>query len=67
MQALSNIGWQVPTPQATMYVWAKLPEPWQKDSIKFCTELVLSTGIAVSPGGGVWQSRRGLCAFCPRL
>ena len=25
IQALARIGWQVPTPEATMYVWAKLP------------------------------------------
>lgn len=63
VQALSKIGWQVPTPSATMYVWAKLPEPWQKDSIKFCTELVLSTGIAVSPGAGFGKTGEGYVRF----
>lgn len=63
VQALSKIGWQVPTPPATMYVWAKLPEPWQKDSIKFCTELVLSTGVAVSPGAGFGKTGEGYVRF----
>ena len=63
VQALSKIGWLVPTPQATMYVWAKLPEPWQKDSIKFCTELVLSTGVAVSPGAGFGKTGEGYVRF----
>jgi aspartate/methionine/tyrosine aminotransferase len=63
VQALSKIGWQVPTPPATMYVWAKLPEPWQKNSIKFCTELVLSTGIAVSPGAGFGKTGEGYVRF----
>ena len=63
VQALSKIGWQVPTPPATMYVWAKLPEPWQKDSIKFCTELVLSTGVAASPGAGFGKTGEGYVRF----
>ena len=63
VQALKRIGWNVPTPQATMYVWAKLPEPWQKDSIQFCTQLVLATGIAVAPGTGFGQAGEGYVRF----
>ena len=61
--ALNEIGWQVPLPTATMYVWAKLPEPWQNRSVDFCTELVAQTGVAVSPGAGFGQSGEGHVRF----
>ncbi|XZN90716.1 MAG: LL-diaminopimelate aminotransferase [Microcoleus sp.] len=61
--ALQDIGWEVPLPPATMYVWAKLPEPWALDSVKFCTELVQSTGVAASPGAGFGKSGEGYVRF----
>ncbi|OCQ96642.1 succinyldiaminopimelate aminotransferase [Oscillatoriales cyanobacterium USR001] len=63
VEALGNIGWQVPKPAATMYVWAKLPEPWAQNSIKFCTELVRETGVAVSPGKGFGSAGEGYVRF----
>jgi aspartate/methionine/tyrosine aminotransferase len=61
--ALDRIGWHVPTPEATMYVWAKLPEPWSTRSIQFSTELVQATGVAVSPGAGFGKSGEGYVRF----
>lgn len=61
--ALHRIGWQVPVPEATMYVWAKLPQPWSADSIAFCTQLVEATGVAVSPGAGFGKSGEGYVRF----
>lgn len=63
IHALQNIGWEVPIPPATMYVWAKLPEPWALDSVKFCTQLVESTGVAASPGAGFGKSGEGYVRF----
>lgn len=63
IKALHRIGWQVPSPQATMYVWAKLPKPWTKQSIEFCTQLVEATGVAVSPGAGFGQQGEGYVRF----
>lgn len=61
--ALDRIGWHVPTPEATMYIWAKLPEPWSTRSIQFSTELVQATGVAVSPGAGFGKSGEGYVRF----
>ncbi len=61
--ALNAIGWETPTPSATMYIWAKLPERWANDSISFCTKLVETTGIAVSPGAGFGKSGEGYVRF----
>ncbi|BAQ66682.1 LL-diaminopimelate aminotransferase [Geminocystis sp. NIES-3709] len=63
IEELNKIGWNVPTPEATLYVWAKLPEKWQKDSIKFCVELVKSNGVALSPGAGFGESGEGYVRF----
>ena len=59
VKTLHDLGWIVPVPTATMYIWAKLPAPWQEDSIRFCTELVQSTGVAASPGAGFGPSGEG--------
>lgn len=61
--ALSKIGWQVSLPTATMYVWARLPQPWETRSVEFCTELVTQTGVAASPGAGFGQSGEGYVRF----
>ncbi|WP_109012703.1 LL-diaminopimelate aminotransferase [Nostoc commune] len=61
--ALHRIGWNVPTPQATMYIWAKLPSHWSQNSIEFCTQLVKQTGVAVSPGAGFGKSGEGYVRF----
>ena len=63
VNALHRIGWQVPTPKATMYVWAKLPPAWAEDSIKFCTQLVETTGVAASPGAGFGKFGEGYVRF----
>ncbi|GBF84265.1 aminotransferase class I and II [Aphanothece sacrum FPU3] len=63
IKALNNRGWPVDYPQATMYVWAKLPKPWERRSIEFCTELVAQTGVAVSPGAGFGQQGEGYVRF----
>jgi aspartate/methionine/tyrosine aminotransferase len=61
--ALDRIGWHVPTPEATMYIWAKLPDPWSTRSIQFGKELVQATGVAVSPGAGFGKSGEGYVRF----
>ncbi|MBD2388715.1 LL-diaminopimelate aminotransferase [Cylindrospermum sp. FACHB-282] len=61
--ALHRIGWNVPTPKATMYIWAKLPEPWNQNSIEFCQQLVKKTGVAASPGAGFGKSGEGYVRF----
>jgi aspartate/methionine/tyrosine aminotransferase len=61
--ALNRMGWHVPLPTATMYIWAKLPEPWQHDSVGFCTKLVEQTGVAASPGAGFGKAGEGYVRF----
>jgi aspartate/methionine/tyrosine aminotransferase len=61
--ALNRIGWEVAIPEATMYIWAKLPELWSDRSVEFCRELVAKTGVAASPGAGFGKSGEGYVRF----
>jgi alanine-synthesizing transaminase len=46
-------GWDVPPPPATMFAWAKIPEPFSHmKSMEFSTLLLQKAEIAVSPGIG---------------
>lgn len=63
ISACKGMGWHFPTPAATMYIWAKLPEPWDKDSVRFCTHLVETTGVAASPGAGFGKAGEGYVRF----
>lgn len=53
IKGLRRIGWNVPPPKATMFVWAEIPEPFKKmGSLEFCKLLLTEGGVAVSPGIG---------------
>ncbi|WP_353569807.1 alanine transaminase [Candidatus Albibeggiatoa sp. nov. BB20] len=50
---LNAAGWKVEKPKATMFVWAKIPEPYQHlGSLEFSKKLLSEAKIAVSPGIG---------------
>ena len=61
--ALEKIGWHVPNPAATMYLWVRLPGQWQQDSVSFCTHLVEKTGVALAPGQGFGSMGEGYVRF----
>lgn len=44
------IGWDVPVPQASMYIWA--PVPTRQSSFDFVVSLIENTGVSVTPGIG---------------
>ena len=53
IEALRRIGWDVPPPRGTMFVWAKLPEEFRKmGSVNFSKLLLTEGHVAVSPGLG---------------
>ncbi|MCB6608835.1 aminotransferase class I/II-fold pyridoxal phosphate-dependent enzyme [[Clostridium] symbiosum] len=52
------IGWQIDKPEATMFVWAKIPAHFN-DSLKFVTELFERTGVLVTPGSAFGPSGEG--------
>ncbi len=53
---LNAIGWQVERPKGSMFVWAKIPEPYlEMGSLEFSKKLIRDAKVAVSPGIGFGQ------------
>jgi alanine-synthesizing transaminase len=53
VESFGRAGWQIPSPAASMFAWAKLPEPFQgMGSIEFAKLLVEKADVAVAPGIG---------------
>lgn len=50
---LTAAGWAVNKPRATMFVWAKIPQPFASPgSLEFSKRLLAEAKVAVSPGVG---------------
>jgi alanine-synthesizing transaminase len=50
---LYSAGWIVDKPKATMFVWARIPEPYRHmGSLEFSKKLLIDAKVAVSPGIG---------------
>ena len=51
VDAMSKAGWEIPSPDATMFAWAPIPKKYQnKGSLKFAKDLMVKANVAVSPG-----------------
>jgi len=61
VEGLTKLGWEVESPKATMFVWAKYPEAWRsrQNSIDFSMYLMEHGDVAVSPGGGFGELGEG--------
>jgi alanine-synthesizing transaminase len=61
---LTRIGWNVPRPQGTMFVWAEIPEPYRSlDSLDFAIRLTREAKVAVAPGDGFGPGGEGHVRF----
>jgi alanine-synthesizing transaminase len=61
---LARIGWPVPKPKGTMFVWARIPEPYRTlGSLEFAVKLAREARVAVSPGIGFGESGDGHVRF----
>ncbi|GHV09115.1 aspartate aminotransferase [Campylobacterota bacterium] len=57
IKSFANAGWEIPVPKASMFVWAKIPEPFNHmGSLEFAKELLINAQVAVSPGIGFGPS-----------
>ena len=57
VRALREQGWNVPSPQATMFLWARVPEGWTSRS--FSHSLLAATGVASIPGNAFGERGEG--------
>ncbi|MCG8643716.1 MAG: aminotransferase class I/II-fold pyridoxal phosphate-dependent enzyme [Desulfobacterales bacterium] len=57
---LDRSGWDMKKPKAGMFVWAKIPEPYNKmGSMQFAIELMNEGNVAVAPGVGFSEEGEG--------
>lgn len=61
VSGLEKGGWEIDSPRAGMFVWAKVPQPWrtQMGTIDLAMKLIEEAEVAVSPGGGFGPSGEG--------
>ncbi len=60
VKSFSEAGWEMQKPQATMFIWAKIPEIAQKmGSLEFSKRLLKEAKVAVSPGVGFGETGEG--------
>ncbi|GGJ53235.1 succinyldiaminopimelate aminotransferase [Deinococcus roseus] len=60
-QALRGTGWDISVPQASMYVWARIPAPIS--SFDFALDLARETGVTVAPGRAFGTRGEGFVRF----
>lgn len=60
-EGLNRLGWDIKPPKASMFVWAKIPEPWrsQMGSLDFAMKLLKEGDVVVSPGAGFGPAGEG--------
>jgi alanine-synthesizing transaminase len=64
MEGLRAAGWMVAPPQASMFVWARIPDAFQEmGSLEFAKLLMQKTHLAVSPGIGFGPMGEGFVRF----
>ncbi|MCD9123532.1 alanine transaminase [Cupriavidus sp. UGS-1] len=52
-RGLNEAGWPVELPKASMYIWARIPEPYRAlGSLEFAKQLLEKAKVSVSPGIG---------------
>jgi len=64
IDGLERIGWHIPKPKGTMFVWAEIPEPFRKmGSMEFAKFLLTEAKVSVSPGIGFGPYGEGFVRF----
>jgi alanine-synthesizing transaminase len=64
VSGLNRAGWPLPTPAATMFAWAPIPEPFlPMGSLEFSKLLITDAKVAVSPGVGFGRAGDGHVRF----
>lgn len=60
VESFRHAGFEVPAPEATMFAWAPIPEPFREmGSLEFSKLLIEKADVAVSPGIGFGEHGDG--------
>ena len=64
IKGLNDAGWNIESPKATMFVWAKIPPSYKHlGSLEFSKQLLSEAKVAVSPGVGFGSYGEGYVRF----
>ena len=64
IEGLAEAGWDVERPRGSMFVWARIPEPFiEMGSLEFAKLLMSEAHVAVSPGIGFGPLGEGFVRF----
>lgn len=56
---LRDLGFEMSTPEGAFYIFAKIPESFGKDDVKFATELAHQAKVGVTPGSAFGAGGEG--------
>jgi len=60
VRSMGRAGWHIPSPPATMFAWAPIPEAFRViGSMEFAKRLLVEAKVAVSPGIGFGEYGEG--------
>ena len=57
IDGLAKVGWQIPKPAASFYVWARVPG--QESSMAFAARILKQSHVVITPGVGFGPSGEG--------
>lgn len=60
VESFTRAGWPIPSPDASMFVWAPLPDAYaDMGALAFSKHLMTHANVAVSPGNGFGENGEG--------
>jgi alanine-synthesizing transaminase len=60
VDSMKRAGWDIPSPPASMFAWAPVPETYrEKGSMEFAKQLLIHAKVAVLPGTGFGEYGEG--------
>lgn len=60
VESFTRAGWEVPSPSASMFAWAAIPEMFREvGSLEFTMQLIEEAHVAVAPGTGFGEQGEG--------
>jgi len=60
VESMARAGWRIPSPPASMFAWAPIPEAWRAHgSMEFAKQLLVHAKVAVLPGTGFGEYGEG--------
>lgn len=63
VECIERLGWEVESPKATMFLWAKVKpeqlEPYDGSTVDFCLDMIDKAEVAMTPGGAFGDEGEG--------